>query len=74
MLQKAKYPVINHNVKEYEKEYVYIYIYMKLSHLLYCCTAEVNTTLEINCTSIKLTKIKNIYYTPCRRADMDILG
>ena len=31
-----QYPVINHNGKEYEKEYIYI------SESL-CCTAEINT-------------------------------
>ena len=38
-----QYPVINHNGKEYEKEYIYIYIYIythiyiykNLSHFLY---------------------------------------
>ena len=37
-----QYPVINHNGKEYEKEYIYIYIY--ITEIL-CCTAEINTTL-----------------------------
>ena len=27
-----QYLVINHNGKEYEKEYIYIYIYVKLNH------------------------------------------
>ena len=27
-----QYPVINHNGKEYEKEYICIYIYIKLSY------------------------------------------
>ena len=27
-----QYPVVNHNGKEYEKEYKYIYIYIKLNH------------------------------------------
>ena len=26
------YPIINHNGKEYEKEYIYIYIYTYLNH------------------------------------------
>ena len=42
----TQYPVINHNGKEYEKEYIYIYIYIyiyKTESL--CCTAEINTTL-----------------------------
>ena len=33
-----QYPVINHNGKEYEKEYIYICITESL-----CCTAEINT-------------------------------
>ena len=37
-----QYPVINHNGKEYEKEYIYIYMYVAES---LCCTAEINTTL-----------------------------
>ena len=35
-----QYPVINHNGKDYEKEYIYICITESL-----CCTAEINTTL-----------------------------
>ena len=31
-------PAINHNVKEYENEYIYIHIYESL-----CCIAEINT-------------------------------
>ena len=42
-------PVINHNGKEYEKEYIR---YICITELL-CCTVEINTTLEINYTSIK---------------------
>ena len=38
-----QYPVINHNGKEYEKEYVHICITESL-----CCTPETNTTLLIN--------------------------
>ena len=37
-----QYPVINHNGKEHEKEYICIYIYITES---LCCTAEINTTL-----------------------------
>ena len=33
-------PVINHNVKEYEKEYIYIYI-----NESFCCTVQIKTTL-----------------------------
>ena len=52
-----QYPMIYHNGKEYEKEYVwdrYIYIYKIYIYYIYmyvciieslCCTAEVNTTL-----------------------------
>ena len=39
-----QYPLINHNGKEYEKEYIYIYIYIHITESL-CCTAEINTTL-----------------------------
>ena len=39
-----QYPVINHNGKEYEKEYIYIYIYIYITESL-CCTAEINSTL-----------------------------
>ena len=35
-----QYPVINHNGKEYETEYIYICITESL-----CCTVEMNTTL-----------------------------
>ena len=42
------YPMINHNGKEYEKEYVYVYV----TELL-CFTAEINTALYMNYTSIK---------------------
>ena len=38
-----QYPVINHNRKEYEKEYVCVCITESL-----CCTAEINTTLLIS--------------------------
>ena len=41
-----QYPVINHNGKEYEKEYICI-----IESL--CCTAETNTKLYVNYTSIK---------------------
>ena len=41
-----QYPVINHNEKEYEK-----YIFITESN---CCTAEINTTLLTDYTSIKL--------------------
>ena len=34
----SQYPVINHNGKEYEKEYIYITESL-------CCTPEINTTL-----------------------------
>ena len=51
-----QYPVINHNGKEYEKEYVYILIiyttelYIQIIQLYItteslCCTPETNTTL-----------------------------
>ena len=39
-IKRLLYPVINHNGKEYEKEYVYMCITESL-----CCTAETNTTL-----------------------------
>ena len=37
-----QYLVINHNGKEYEKEYIYMYVCITES---LCCTAEINTTL-----------------------------
>ena len=42
-----QYSMINHNGKEYEKEYICICMIKSL-----CCTAEINT-LKINYTSIK---------------------
>ena len=45
-----KNPVINHNGKEYEKEYIYIWITESL-----CCTAEIKHNIVINYTSIKKT-------------------
>ena len=41
-----QYPVISHNGKGYEEGYMYITESL-------CCTAEINTTLQINYTSIK---------------------
>ena len=41
-----QYPVIKHNGKEYKKEYICI-------TELFCCTAEINTTLYIRYTLIK---------------------
>ena len=46
-----QYPGINHSGKEYKKK-----IYMCITESLYC-TAEINTTLSINYTSIKEIKI-----------------
>ena len=43
-----QYPVINHNRKEYEKEYIY-----KCITESRCCAVEMNTTWQINYTSIK---------------------
>ena len=53
-----KHPVINHNGKEYEKECVYIYMYTYIYKYVYktescCSTAGINTTLQINYTSVK---------------------
>ena len=42
--------VITYNGKESEKEYMYVHMYVTES---LCCTPETNTTLQINCTSIK---------------------
>ena len=39
--------LINHNGKEYEKEFMYMYTYES-----FCCTTEVNTTLYFNYISI----------------------
>ena len=36
--KSLQYPVVNHNGKEYEKEYIYI-------TALLCCTAGIDTTL-----------------------------
>ena len=56
-----QYPVINHNRKVYEKNiyihtyiyiYIYIHIYICVAESL-CYAAEINTTLQINYTSIK---------------------
>ena len=56
----TQYPGVNHNGKEYEKEYIYMYVCVYSIHMCVteslCCTAEVNTTLEINYISIKLKK------------------
>ena len=55
-----RYPMINQNGKEYEKEYIYIGITESL-----CCTAVMNT-LQFNYTSIKhKLKKKNIYIHIC---------
>ena len=43
----TEYPVINHNVKEYDKECTTC-----ITKSL-CCTVEINTTLSINDTSIQ---------------------
>ena len=43
-------PVTNNNGKEYEKEYIYTHTHTYIYSL--CCTAEINTTLWINYTSI----------------------
>ena len=42
-----QYPVINHS-----GENMRMNVYMCFTESL-CCTAEINTTVEINCTSIK---------------------
>ena len=39
-----QYPVINHNGKEYEQEYIYMYMYVCITESL-CCIEEINTTL-----------------------------
>ena len=63
------YPVMNHNGKEYEKEYICIYMYVcvyiqKTESL--CCTPEMNTTLQINYTSTKnINKLKKINSVTC---------
>ena len=50
-----QYPKKNYNGKEYEKEYIYIRI-CTIESL--CCTAEIDTILQINYASIK-HKIKS---------------
>ena len=61
----VQYLVINRNGKEYIKNvkknmhsYIYIYIYISDSYIYkaLCCIAEINTTLSINYTSIKINK------------------
>lgn len=47
-----QYPVINHNRKEYEKEYIYVCIRESLC----CTTAGINTALQINSMSVKSIK------------------
>ena len=44
----TQYPVINHKKKD-------IYICIRITESL-CCAAEINTTLEINYTSVKFKK------------------
>ena len=48
-----QYSVTNHNGKESEKN---AYIYICITDSL-CCTAEINTTLQINYTPIKFENI-----------------
>ena len=48
-----QYPMINYNGKEYFKN-----VYMCKTESL-CCTAEINTTLQINYISVKILKQKN---------------
>ena len=58
--QRTQHFMIRHNGKEREKEYIDTYITKSL-----CCTAETNTTLCINYTSIKyILKIsyKKLYW------------
>ena len=53
-----QYPVINHNGKESKNIYIYkIYTCVCVTESLFC-TAQTNTTLQINYTSIK-NKIKH---------------
>lgn len=40
--ETIQYPVINHNGKEYEKEWVYIYVAGPL-----CCTEEINIVYQL---------------------------
>ena len=41
-----QYPVINHNGKEYEKEYIYIHTHTYICRgESLCCTAEIHTIL-----------------------------
>ena len=46
--------VINHN----GEEYIYIYIVCVCTTESFCCVAKINTTLQINYTSIKLKRKK----------------
>ena len=52
--------LITYNEKEFEKEhyiyvYIYIYIHIYITESL-CRTPEINTTLQINYTPIKINK------------------
>ena len=58
-----QYPMINHNEKEYSKKYIYKCIPKSL-----CCTAEINTALYINYTSIKKKLfVVKLYIVPQNR-------
>ena len=59
-----QYPVINHNGKEYKNECMYIYIYTYITESL-GYTAEINTTLYINYTSIKKKWMLWLQNTKC---------
>ena len=49
-----QYPVIKDNGKEYEEEYTNIYVHVSES---LCRTAEINTTLQTNYTSVKKSEV-----------------
>ena len=46
----SQYLEINHNGKEYKKECIFIYNWVYINTF---CTAEINTTLQINYISIE---------------------
>ena len=56
-----RYPVINHNGKEYEKEYIYIYI--RITESL-CCPAEIKHNIVSQLYFNKKNKTKQNMMSP----------
>ena len=53
-----QYPVVNHNGKDYENKYTHTHTHIYES---FYCTAEINTTLWINYTSILKSEERVIF-------------